>query len=107
VAGPAGWPAHRHGGAAARLADPPVGHFLPLGTIAWGISLYFLFGTWSSWAATRHHRHPADQPVRLELDAGAKIYYLIWAFVLAAVFTTHNLLDSREGRAIRRSRAAW
>jgi branched-chain amino acid transport system permease protein len=31
----------------------------------------------------------------------ARIYYLIWAFVLVAVFTTQNLLDSREGRAIR------
>ncbi len=29
------------------------GHYLPLATIAWGMSLYFLFGTWSSSAATR------------------------------------------------------
>jgi len=27
------------------------GHYLPLGTIAWGISLYFLFAIWSSWEA--------------------------------------------------------
>ena len=29
------------------------------------------------------------------------MYYLIWLFVLAGVLTTSNLLDSREGRAIR------
>ncbi|MBP7445535.1 MAG: branched-chain amino acid ABC transporter ATP-binding protein/permease, partial [Zoogloea sp.] len=28
-------------------------------------------------------------------------YYLVWLFVLVALFTTRNLLDSREGRAIR------
>ena len=35
------------------------------------------------------------------LDDGGEIYYLIWAFLLLAMLTTHNLLDSREGRAIR------
>lgn len=35
------------------------------------------------------------------LDEGGEIYYLIWAFLLVAMLTTHNLLDSREGRAIR------
>jgi branched-chain amino acid transport system permease protein len=35
------------------------------------------------------------------LERGREIFYLIWAFVLAAVLTTRNLLDSREGRAIR------
>jgi branched-chain amino acid transport system permease protein len=29
------------------------------------------------------------------------MYYLIWAFVLVAALTTQNLLDSRQGRAIR------
>ena len=36
-----------------------------------------------------------------ELRQGEEVYYLIWAFVLAAVLTASNLLDSREGRAIR------
>ena len=36
-----------------------------------------------------------------ELDEGREIYYLIWLFLLAAMLTTRNLLDSREGRAIR------
>ena len=78
------------------------GHFLPLGTIAWGISLYFLFGTLESLGG--HTGITGISPITLfgvVLDAGEKIYYLIWAFVMVAVFTTQNLLDSREGRAIR------
>lgn len=78
------------------------GHYLPLGTIAWGISLYFLFGTLDILGA--QSGIAGLPPIRLGpwvLDQGAEIYYLIWAFLLAAVFTTNNLLDSREGRAIR------
>ena len=37
------------------------GHFLPLGTIAWGLSIYFLFGNMdSAWPQQRHHRRSAD-----------------------------------------------
>ena len=78
------------------------GHFLPLGTIAWGISLYFLFGTLESLGG--HTGMSGIPPISLfgwTLDEGGEIYYLIWAFLLVAVFTTQNLLDSREGRAIR------
>ena len=78
------------------------GHYLPLGTIAWGISLYFLFGTLDFLGA--QSGISGLPPISIgswRLDEGGEIYYLIWAFVLAAVITTHNLLDSREGRAIR------
>ena len=78
------------------------GHFLPLGTIAWGISLYFLFGTLESLGG--HSGITGIPPIAIfgwTLDEGGEIYYLIWAFLLLAVFTTRNLLDSREGRAIR------
>ncbi len=78
------------------------GHFLPLGTIAWGISLYFLFGTMQSLGG--HTGISGIPPITLfgrALDDGREIYYLIWAFLLVAMLTTHNLLDSREGRAIR------
>ena len=78
------------------------GHFLPLGTIAWGISLYFLFGTMESLGG--HTGISGIPPIELfgwTLDEGSEIYYLIWAFLLLAMLTTHNLLDSREGRAIR------
>ena len=78
------------------------GHFLPLGTIAWGISLYFLFGTLESLGG--HSGITGIPPIAIfgwTLDEGGEIYYLIWAFLMLAVFTTRNLLDSREGRAIR------
>ncbi|PLX75525.1 MAG: metal-dependent hydrolase [Azoarcus sp.] len=78
------------------------GHFLPLGTIAWGISLYFLFGTMETLGG--HTGLTGIPPISIfgwELDQGEEIFYLIWAFLLSAVLTTQNLLDSREGRAIR------
>jgi ABC-type branched-subunit amino acid transport system ATPase component/ABC-type branched-subunit amino acid transport system permease subunit len=78
------------------------GHYLPLGTIAWGISLSFLFGT--SETLGGHTGLTGVPPIQLfgvALESGRQIYYLIWLFLLAGVFTTLNLLDSREGRAIR------
>lgn len=78
------------------------GHFLPLGTIAWGISLYFLFGTRESLGG--HTGLSGIPPISIfgwKLSGGNEIYYLIWAFLLVAMLTTQNLLDSREGRAIR------
>lgn len=78
------------------------GHYLPLGTIAWGISLYYLFGTVDGLGG---QTGIADLPYislfGLALDKGDKIYYLIWAVLLVAILITRNLLDSREGRAIR------
>ncbi|MBC8118003.1 MAG: branched-chain amino acid ABC transporter ATP-binding protein/permease [Burkholderiaceae bacterium] len=78
------------------------GHYLPLGTIAWGISLYFLFGT--SEMLGGHTGLGGLPPISVlgkSLESGREIFYLIWVFVLAAGLTTRNLLDSREGRAIR------
>jgi branched-chain amino acid transport system permease protein len=78
------------------------GHYLPLSTIAWGISLYFLFGNVGGLGG--HTGLTGVPPIELfgaRLDSGRSIFWLIWAFVLAAVVTTQNLLDSREGRAIR------
>ena len=78
------------------------GHYLPLGTIAWGISLYFLFGNMEFLGG--HSGMSNVKPISvfgLELTDNRHYYYLVWLFLLAAVFTTRNLLDSREGRAIR------
>ncbi|MGH6609323.1 MAG: ABC transporter permease subunit, partial [Burkholderiaceae bacterium] len=78
------------------------GHYLPLGTIAWGISLYFWFGTSETLGGhTGRGGLPPISIFGIALEDGRQIFYLIWAFVLAAVLTTSNLLDSREGRAIR------
>lgn len=78
------------------------GHYLPLGTIAWGISLYFLFGTMETLGG--HTGLSGIPPIAVfgfALDEGQKIFYLILFFLLLAMLATHNLLDSREGRAIR------
>ncbi|MDP2795275.1 MAG: branched-chain amino acid ABC transporter ATP-binding protein/permease [Sulfurisoma sp.] len=78
------------------------GHYLPLGTIAWGISLYFLFGNVEFLGG---HTGITGIPVLavfgFELKDSRHYYYLIWLMLLGAIWLTHNLLDSREGRAIR------
>ena len=78
------------------------GHFLPLGTIAWGLSLYYLFGN-LEWLG-KHDGLSGLVPISvlgIDLSAGREVYYLIWAFALLALWGTRNLLDSRPGRAIR------
>ncbi|MCX7892532.1 MAG: branched-chain amino acid ABC transporter ATP-binding protein/permease [Burkholderiales bacterium] len=78
------------------------GHYLPLGTIAWGISLYYLFGN-LEWLGgqTGLTGIPPITVFGHALEAGRQYYYLIWAAVLAALVSIQNLLDSRPGRAIR------
>ncbi|MEW6165817.1 MAG: branched-chain amino acid ABC transporter ATP-binding protein/permease [Pseudomonadota bacterium] len=78
------------------------GHYLPLGTIAWGISFYFLFGNLEFLGG--HTGITGIPPLALggiELRDGRHYFYLIWIVLLAAIWLTHNLLDSRAGRAIR------
>jgi branched-chain amino acid transport system permease protein len=82
------------------------GHFLPLGTIAWGLSLYYAFGSIDGLGG---QAGISDiPPVRIAgyaLDDGGRIYYLIWLFLLLGIWTTRNLLDSRQGRALRALRS--
>ncbi len=78
------------------------GHFLPLGTIAWGISLYYLFGN-VPWLGG--FGGIADIPIlsiaNIQLLDLGRFFYLIWAVLLVALWASANLLDSRQGRAIR------
>ncbi len=78
------------------------GHYLPLGTIAWGISLYFLFGNIEFIGGhTGITGIPPLQIAGIEVKSGREFYYLIWPILLALIWATQNLLDSRSGRAIR------
>jgi ABC-type branched-subunit amino acid transport system ATPase component/ABC-type branched-subunit amino acid transport system permease subunit len=78
------------------------GHFLPLGTIAWGLSLFFLFGNLDVLGKYDGiNGIPALDLFGWQLDSGRRIYYLIWIVVIGAVISVQNLLDSRPGRAIR------
>ena len=78
------------------------GHYLPLGTIAWGIGIYFVFGNLE--ALGGHTGMGGIPPISLlgrPLDGPRAVYWLVWAVLMLAAVTTRNLLDSREGRAIR------
>src|ERR1043165_2461002 len=78
------------------------GHYLPLATIAWGISLYFLFGNLDFLGGhTGMTGIPALSLFGFELRDERRYFYLIWAIALGALWATDNLLDSRPGRAIR------
>ena len=78
------------------------GHYLPLATIAWGISLYFLFGNVEILGGhTGLSGIPALNLFGLELRNERYFYFLIWGIALAALWATRNLLDSRPGRAVR------
>jgi ABC-type branched-subunit amino acid transport system ATPase component/ABC-type branched-subunit amino acid transport system permease subunit len=78
------------------------GHYLPLGTIAWGISLYYVFGTLESVGGqTGMSGIPPISLFGLALTSDRMIYGLIWVAVIASAYGLINLLDSREGRAIR------
>ena len=83
------------------------GHFLPLATIAWGISLFYLFGTLPNLGGfTGLTGIPALSIFGFDLRQERHFYYLIWVIALAALWATHNLLDSRLGRAIRALRGS-
>ncbi|WP_196933601.1 branched-chain amino acid ABC transporter permease, partial [Pseudacidovorax intermedius] len=78
------------------------GHFLPLSTIAWGLSIALLFGNVDGLG--RHTGLSNIPPLRIgswALSDPRSIYYLIWAIVGLACLFSHNLLNSRPGRAIR------
>jgi len=78
------------------------GHYLPLATIAWGISLYFLFGNLEFLGGhTGMTGIPALGLFGFELRDERRYFYLIWTIALATLWATDNLLDSRPGRAIR------
>ena len=78
------------------------GHYLPLGTLAWGLGLYYLFSKLAFLG--RNDGISGIPPLSIGslkmLDPGT-IYFAIWAAVLIAALLTMNLLDSRTGRAIR------
>ncbi|MEB2546518.1 branched-chain amino acid ABC transporter ATP-binding protein/permease [Burkholderia gladioli] len=78
------------------------GHFLPLGTIAWGLALFYLFGNLDLLGKYDGiNGIPALHVFGITLDTGRSLYYLIWLVVIAAIVSVRNLLNSRPGRAIR------
>jgi branched-chain amino acid transport system permease protein len=78
------------------------GHFLPLGTIAWGLALYYLFGKIE--ILGQYDGITAIPPLSVAgyaFISSQSIFYVIWGFVILTAIGATNLLDSRVGRAIR------
>lgn len=93
------------GGSAALIGMITVrlsGHYLPLATIAWGLSLYYLFGTleflgrYDGLAGI-----PALSLFGMDLSAPRVMYGVIWVSLGVCMWLMLNLLNSRPGRAIR------
>ncbi len=78
------------------------GHYLPLCTIAWGLSLYYLFGNLDFLGGqTGITGVPSLAVAGFSLASPRALGLVIWAVLLLSLWALHNLLDSREGRAIR------
>ncbi|MEW6644796.1 MAG: branched-chain amino acid ABC transporter ATP-binding protein/permease [Pseudomonadota bacterium] len=78
------------------------GHYLPLGTIAWGISFYYLFANIEGLGG--HDGLSGIPPLRIAGHAltGTRDYFVVVFVALAlAVVATRNLLRGRMGRAVR------
>ncbi len=78
------------------------GHYLPLGTIAWGIGLFYLFSKLEF--IGRNDGISGIPPLSIgtfRMLSADTIYFVIWIAVLVSAVLTMNLLDSRTGRAIR------
>lgn len=78
------------------------GHYLPLATIAWALSLYYLMGNLDALG-----KYDGILGVKgltlfgLEIGQQRLFYAVVWTFAILACFAVIRLLDSRSGRAIR------
>jgi branched-chain amino acid transport system permease protein len=78
------------------------GHYLPLGTIAWGLAIYYLLGNIEALGGNNGiNGVPPISIGSLSFASNLAIFYLIWCAVVLAMIVVANLLESREGRAIR------
>jgi branched-chain amino acid transport system permease protein len=83
------------------------GHYLPLATIAWGLSLYYLMGNLD--ALGKYDGILGVPSITLmgwDLGSGRPFFVLVWIMVLFGAYALLNLLDSRTGRAIRALKGA-
>lgn len=78
------------------------GHYLPLATIAWGLSLNYTMAN-MDWLGKYDGilGVPSLELFGNSLGSGRGLHDLIWIFVLLAAVGVTHLLDSRPGRAIR------
>ena len=82
------------------------GHYLVLGTLAWGIGLFYLFGNIKGLGG--YNGIPSIPPVSIfgyALTDPRSFYVLVWLIVAVVMLGAVNLLNSRIGRAMRSLRA--
>ena len=82
------------------------GHYFVVGTIAWGISLYYVFGNLQGLGG--HNGIPGIPGLSIlgvSLEPERRYAYLIWSVVIVALLSIVRLLNSRPGRAIRALRS--
>src|SRR5438128_8784330 len=78
------------------------GHFPPLSTIAWGVAIFFLFGNIDTIGRySGLSGIPAITIGPISLGGNLAMYCFIWALLGIVMLLCRNLLDSRQGRAIR------
>lgn len=78
------------------------GHYLPLATIAWGLSLYFLMGNLDALGKYDGLLGvPGLSLFGADLGQGRGFFALTWFVVVLAALAILRLLDSRPGRAMR------
>jgi ABC-type branched-subunit amino acid transport system ATPase component/ABC-type branched-subunit amino acid transport system permease subunit len=82
------------------------GHYLPLGTIAWSVAIFYVFGN-SYWLGA-YNGLSGIPPISIagySLVDAHDFYIFLWFVVALALWGTLNLLNSRTGRAIRALRS--
>ena len=78
------------------------GHYLPLATIAWGLSLYYLMGNLDALGKYDGLLGLKSLSVGdFDIGQGRAFFVLTWVVLIGATWGLTNLLDSRAGRAIR------
>ena len=78
------------------------GHYLALGTIAWSVSLYYVFANLDLFG--RNDGISGIPALRIGpwvLTSSRAFFGVVWVGVGVVLLMTRNLLDSRSGRAIR------
>ena len=84
------------------------GHYLPLATMAWGLSLYYLMGNLD--ALGKYDGLGGLQGLKLfgwDIGEGRGFFALTWTLVVLAALGIVHLLDSRAGRAMRSLPRPW
>jgi branched-chain amino acid transport system ATP-binding protein len=78
------------------------GHYLPIGTLAWSIAVYYVFANVPALGKNDGLSGiPGLSLFGFELNNGVRFFYLIWIVVVLAAVSIENILDSRFGRAVR------